>query len=150
MSRWHPHVTVATVVERAGRFLMVEEAPRGSQTTLFNQPAGHLEPGERIKEAALREVREETAWQVGITDYLGLYVYQAPGGETFHSHAFFGMALAHLGNPLDPGIVAVHWLTLEEVEALEREGRMRSPMVLKRIRDALAGYSYPMEVIHER
>ena len=55
MSRWQPHVTVATVVERAGRFLMVEEAPRGSKVTLFNQPAGHLEPGERLKEAALRD-----------------------------------------------------------------------------------------------
>ncbi|MFQ3786824.1 NUDIX domain-containing protein [Halomonas sp. A29] len=150
MSRWHPQVTVATVVERAGRFLMVEESPRGSQITLFNQPAGHLEPGERIQEAALRELREETAWQVGITDYLGLYVYQTPSGETFHSHSFFGMALAHLGNSLDPAIVAVHWLTLEEVEELERQGRMRSPLVLKRIRDALAGRFYPMDVVHER
>ena len=149
MSRCQPHVTVATVVERAGRFLMVEEAPRGSKVTLFNQPAGHLEPGERLKEAALRELREETAWQVGITDYLGLYVYQAPNGETFHSHSFFGMALAHLGNPLDPAIVAVHWLTLDEVEELERQGRMRSPLVLRRIRDALAARFYPMDVVHE-
>ncbi|MCE8028048.1 NUDIX hydrolase [Halomonas daqingensis] len=149
MSRWQPHVTVATVVERAGRFLMVEEAPRGSKVTLFNQPAGHLEPGERLKEAALRELREETAWQVGITDYLGLYVYQAPNGETFHSHGFFGMALAHLGNPLDPAIIAVHWLTLDEVEELERQGRMRSPLVLRRIRDALAARFYPMDTVHE-
>lgn len=150
MSRWHPHVTVATVVERAGRFLMVEEAPQGSQTTVFNQPAGHLEPGERIQEAALRELREETAWQVGITDYLGLYVYHTADGQTFHSHGFFGMALAHLGNALDPAIIAVHWLTLEEVEELDRQRRLRSPLVLRRIRDALAGYSYPMDVIHER
>ncbi|MDI5933934.1 NUDIX hydrolase [Halomonas sp. M4R5S39] len=149
MNRWHPHVTVACVVERAGRFLMVEE-DRGGPHTLFNQPAGHLEPGERIKEAALREVGEETAWQVGITDYLGIYVYQAPDGHTFHSHGFFGMALAHLGNDLDPTILAVHWLTLEELEELERQGRLLSPLVMRRIRDALAGKFYPMDVIHER
>jgi 8-oxo-dGTP pyrophosphatase MutT (NUDIX family) len=149
MSRWQPHVTVATVVERAGCFLMVEEAPDGGQT-LFNQPAGHLEPGERIREAALRELREESAWQVGITDYLGLYIYEAPGGQTFHSHGFFGMALAHLGNDLDPAVIAVHWLTLEEIEALDRQGRLRSPLVLRRIRDALASRFYPMDVIHER
>ncbi|MFY0991539.1 NUDIX domain-containing protein [Halomonas sp. C05BenzN] len=149
MSRWHPHVTVACVVERAGAFLMVEE-DHGGPHTLFNQPAGHLEPGERIKEAVLREVGEETAWRVGVTDYLGMYVFEAPDGSTFHSHGFFGMALAHLGNDLDPAIHAVHWLTLEEVEELERQGRLRSPLVLRRIRDALAGKFFPMDVIHER
>jgi ADP-ribose pyrophosphatase YjhB (NUDIX family) len=149
MSRWHPHVTVACVVERAGAFLMVEEE-RGGPLTLFNQPAGHLEPGERIRDAVVREVAEETAWRVGVSDYLGMYVFEAPDGKTFHSHAFFGMALAHLGNDLDPAIQAVHWLTLEELEALERAGRLRSPLVLRRIRDALAGRFYPMDVIHER
>ncbi|MEQ6916687.1 NUDIX domain-containing protein [Halomonas aquatica] len=149
MSRWQPYISVATVVERAGRFLMVEEA-RGGPETLYNQPAGHLEPGERIQEAALRELREETAWQVGITDYLGMYVYRTPDGLTFHSHSFFGMALAHLGNDLDPAILAVHWLTLEEIEELERERRLRSPLVMRRIRDALASRFYPMDVIHER
>ncbi|PMR75463.1 NUDIX domain-containing protein [Billgrantia endophytica] len=151
MNRWQPHVTVATVVERAGRFLLVEEAPDGPRNpSLFNQPAGHLEPGERIRDAALRELREESAWQVGITDYLGMYVHEAPNGLTFHSHGFFGMALAHLGNDLDSGILAVHWLTLDEIEELERQGRMRSPLVMRRIRDAMAGRFYPMDTIHER
>ena len=86
MSRWQPYVTVACVVERAGAFLMVEE-DRGGPATLFNQPAGHLEPDEQILDAALREVAEETAWRVGISDYLGMYVYRAPDGKTFHSHA---------------------------------------------------------------
>ncbi|MFO7647926.1 MULTISPECIES: NUDIX domain-containing protein [Halomonas] len=149
MNRWQPFVTVACVVERAGAFLMVEEN-RGGPHTLFNQPAGHLEPGERIRDAALREVEEETAWRVGISDYLGMYVYQAPDGNTFHSHGFLGMALAHMGNDLDPAIHAVHWLTLEQIEALDREGRLRSPLVLRRIRDARAGRFFPMDVIHER
>jgi len=149
MNRWQPFVTVACVVERAGAFLMVEE-DRDGPHTLFNQPAGHLEPGERIRDAAVREVQEETAWRVGISDYLGMYVYQAPGGKTFHSHGFLGMALARMGNDLDPAIHAVHWLTLEQIEALDRQGRLRSPLVLRRIRDALAGRFYPMDVIHER
>lgn len=149
MNRWHPNVTVASVVERAGAFLMVEE-DRGGPHTLFNQPAGHLEPGERIKDAALREVREETAWQVGLTDYLGLYVYQTSDGQTFHSHGFSGMALAHLGSELDRAIHAVHWLTLDELEALDRQGRMRSPLVMRRVRDTLAGRFFPMNVLHER
>ncbi|MCG6657372.1 NUDIX domain-containing protein [Halomonas campisalis] len=148
MSRWTPRVTVASVIERAGAFLTVEE-DRGGPETLFNQPAGHLEPGERIQDAALRELREETAWRAGLSHYLGLYVYSAPSGITFHSHGFYGMALAHLGSPLDPAIQAVHWLTLEELEGLERAGRLRSPLVLRRIRDAQAGRFYPMDTIHE-
>ena len=149
MKRWSPRVTVATVVERAGRYLLVEE-DRGGPFTLFNQPAGHLEPGERLLEAAEREVREETAWRVGITDYLGLYVYHAPDGATFHSHGYVGMALAHLGNELDRDVLAIHWLTFDEIEDLERAGRLRSPLVMRRIRDARSGRVFPMEVIQER
>lgn len=149
MKRWTPRVTVATVVERAGRYLLVEE-DRGGPFTQFNQPAGHLEPGETILQAAEREVREESAWRVGISDYLGLYVYDAGNGLTFHSHAFVGMALAHLGNELDPDILAIHWLTYDEIEDLERAGRLRSPLVMRRIRDARLGRVYSMDVIHER
>ena len=149
MSRWSPRVTVATVIERAGRFLLVEE-DRGGPHTLFNQPAGHLEPDEAIRAAAEREVREETAWQVGLTDYLGLYVYHAPDGLTFHSHGFAGMALAHLGTALDPAIRATHWLTLEELDVLEQASRLRSPLVMRRIRDLERGHRFPLDVIQER
>lgn len=149
MTRWTPYVTVATVIERAGRFLLVEE-DRGGPHTLFNQPAGHLEPGERIGDGALREVVEETAWRVDITHYLGMYVYHAPSGKTFHSHAFCATALAPLDNPIDRDILATHWLSLEEVEALDRKGRLRSPLVLRRIHDSLAGRFHPLEVLHEQ
>lgn len=148
MQRWTPRVTVATVIERAGRYLMVEEN-RGGPSTLFNQPAGHLEPGERLIDAAEREVREETAWRVGITDYLGLYVYHTSGGTTFHSHGFSGLALAHLGSELDPDILATHWLTFDEIEDLEHAGRLRSPLVMRRLRDTRSGQSFPMAVIQE-
>ncbi|QJQ95734.1 MULTISPECIES: NUDIX domain-containing protein [Halomonadaceae] len=149
MKRWSPRVTVATVIERAGRYLLVEE-DRGGPFTLFNQPAGHLEKGERLLEAAEREVREETAWRVGITDYLGLYTYHSQDGVTFHSHGYVGMALAHLGNELDPDIHAVHWLTYDEIEELERAGRLRSPLVMRRIRDARSGRLFPLDVVQER
>lgn len=149
MKRWTPRVTVATVVERAGRYLLVEE-DRGGPFTLFNQPAGHLEPNETLLEAAEREVREESAWRVGITDYLGLYIHQTADGLTFHSHSFVGMALAHLGNDLDPNVLDIHWLTFDEIEDLDRAERLRSPLVLRRVRDARLGRVFPMDVIHER
>lgn len=149
MKRWKPRVTVASVIERSGRYLLVEE-DRGGPFSLFSQPAGHLEPNERLIEAAARETREEAAWQVAITDYLGLYIFTASDGLVFHSHAFIGTALAHLGNALDKGIVATHWLTFDEIDELDRTGRLRSPLVMQRLRDARSGRLFPLDLIHER
>ena len=149
MNRWTPRVTVAVIVERAGRYLMVEE-DRGGPFSLFNQPAGHLERGERLIAAAEREVREESAWQIAITDYLGLYVHQTADGRTFHSHAFISLPLAHLGNPLDKGILGAHWLTYDEIDDLDRSRRLRSPVVMRRLRDARDGRRYPLDLIRER
>nr|WP_299380127.1 NUDIX domain-containing protein [uncultured Halomonas sp.] len=149
MKRWTPRVVVASVIERSGRYLMVEE-DRGGPFSLFNQPAGHLEQGERLTEAAVRETREEAAWQVAITDYLGLYIHTTKEGLVFHSHGFVGLPLARLGNPLDTGILAAHWLTLDEIDDLNRAGRLRSPLVMKRLWDLRGGRVYPLDIIHER
>ncbi|MBZ9538613.1 NUDIX hydrolase [Modicisalibacter tunisiensis] len=148
MSRWSPRVTVATVIPRDDRFLLVEE-DRGGPVSVFNQPAGHLEPGERLTEAARRETREETARDVTITDYLGLYIFTAAEGLIFHSHGFIARPGGALATPLDHGILGAHWLCLEEIESLAQEGRLRSPLVLTRIRDYHAGRRFPLSVIHE-
>lgn len=140
--------TAACVIQRDKRFLLVEEAKGGPQT-VFNQPAGHIEAGEGPMAAALREVEEETAWRVVLTGYLGLYVFQAADGQTFHSHGFVARPLDYLGTPLDQDIVATHWLTLDEIRALNTENRLRSPLVLKRIEDAVRERCYPLSVIQE-
>lgn len=147
-TRWTPHATVACVVERAGSYLIVEE-DKGGPYTLFNQPAGHIEPNERIIEAVHREVREETAWRVLLTGYLGLYVNVADDGTHYHSHSFEAAALEFLCTPLDPDIIRTHWLTLEEIEQLEAMGRLRSPLVTRRIRDSQRGKRFPLDVIHD-
>ena len=72
---WHPHVTVATIVEDQGRFLLVEEQADGRE--VLNQPAGHLEPAESLLEAALRETLEETGWEVELSAVTGIYLYTA-------------------------------------------------------------------------
>ncbi|MFG6667920.1 NUDIX domain-containing protein [Halomonas sp. HNIBRBA4712] len=139
--------TAACVIKQRGRFLMVEEA-RGGPHTLFNQPAGHIEPGEGPMAAILREVEEETAWRVRLTHYLGLEVFHTPE-KTFHSHGFIATPETWLGTALDADIVATHWLTLDEIVSLECQSRLRSPLVRKRIDDALAGRHYPLGVIRE-
>ena len=140
--------TAACVIQQGKRFLMVEEQ-RGGPQSVFNQPAGHIEPGEGPVAAILREVVEETAWQVSLTGYLGLYVFHTSTGETFHSHGFIAEPLQQLDLPLDPDIFATHWLTIEQIRSLDQQARLRSPLVLKRIEDALSGTCYPLSVIRE-
>ena len=67
--QWIPHVTVATVVFHEERYVLVEELENGRH--VFNQPAGHLEAGETLSEAAARETLEETGWEVQIEAVLG-------------------------------------------------------------------------------
>lgn len=140
--------TAACVIQQGERFLLVEEL-RGGPQSVFNQPAGHIEPGEGPITAILREVLEETAWQVSLTGYLGLYVFHTDDGQTFHSHGFVAEPLQQLDLALDPDIFATHWLTLEQIRTLDQQSRLRSPLVLKRIENALDGPCYPLAVIRE-
>lgn len=142
--RFQPHLTVATIVEDRGRFLMVEEdKPQGM---VINQPAGHLEAQETLIQAAERETLEETGWVVRIESLLGLYLFVAANGETYQRVCFAGRAVEHdSGRPLDEGIIAARWMTLDEVQACAQ--RHRSHLVLQCILDYLNKPHYPLDLI---
>lgn len=144
---WQPHITVATIVEAGGRFLMVEES-KGGQLVL-NQPAGHLEPNETLKAAAIRETLEETGWSVELTGVVGVYLYTAPSnGVTYQRVCFAATALHHdAARPLDEGIVAARWLTRDEL--LAQRARWRSELILRCIDDYLAGPIHALAVIRD-
>ncbi|MGA6097680.1 NUDIX hydrolase [Stutzerimonas marianensis] len=144
---WHPHITVATVVESAGRFLMVEESKGGR--LVLNQPAGHLEPDETLKAAAIRETLEETGWTVELTGVVGIYLYTAPSnGVTYQRVCFAAKALHHdASRSLDEGIVAATWLSRDEL--LEQSSRWRSELIIRCIDDYLAGPSYDLAVVRD-
>ena len=139
------HVTVATVVERDGKFLFVEETIDGR--TVLNQPAGHWDPGETLPQGAIRETLEETGWDVELTALLGVYEYE-PGDLDygFLRFAYAGRALRHHPErKLDDGIVRAVWLTPAE---LERErARHRSPMVMRCVEDFMRGQRNPVEFV---
>ncbi|SEI59333.1 NUDIX domain-containing protein [Azotobacter beijerinckii] len=141
---WQAHVTVATIVEDNGLFLLVEELQDGR--TVLNQPAGHLEPNETLLEAALRETMEETGWQVELTAVIGIYLYTAPNSVTYQRICFAARPLRPIdGYRLDEGIIAPRWLSREELLA-QREC-WRSPLVLRCIDDYLAGERFPLSLI---
>lgn len=149
MTQWIPHVTVATVVERDGKFLLVEEYSEGFSHSVFNQPAGHVECAESLIEAAQRETMEETGYQVNITGFLGIYSYTPPmfPDRTYYRFCFLGEVEQHFPDAqLDQGIVAAVWMSLEE---LQLSARARSPLVIKAIQDALTGIKYPLSLIYE-
>lgn len=141
---WKPSVTVAAVMQRAGRFCLVEEEADGR--LVFNQPAGHWEPGETLLQACAREALEETAFSFQPTHLLGIYRWHyAPNDVTFLRFAFLGEVLAETGGPLDPEIRRVVWLTPDEVRAAS--DRHRSPLVMACVDDCLAGRRYPLDSI---
>jgi 8-oxo-dGTP pyrophosphatase MutT (NUDIX family) len=140
-----PAITVAAVVERDGRFLLVEEETRAGRK--LNQPAGHLESGESISAGAARETLEETGWRVNPTHLVGIYTWSAgDNGSTFVRFAFAAAAEAHDdARPLDHGIVQALWLSYEELVA--RRAEHRSPLVLRCVDDFRAGRRWPTALI---
>lgn len=144
---WKPHVTVAAVAERDGRFLLVEEEIDGR--LVINQPAGHLDPGESLITAAVRETLEETAWHFIPKALVGIYRWVNPDNEaTFVRFAFAGEAVEHdPQRPLDKEIRNVLWLNGEEIEA--RAEQLRSPLVHRTIDDYRTGRRYPLDVLFD-
>jgi 8-oxo-dGTP pyrophosphatase MutT (NUDIX family) len=145
--QWHPHVTVAAVAERDGRFLCVQETVDGR--SVINQPAGHLEPGESLVDAVVRETLEETGWTFAPLGLVGLYRWRvSPDGATYLRLTFHGELVAHdPTRALDTGIDSVLWLSHTQ---LARAGsRLRSPLVLRSLADYLAGRRYPLSLLQE-
>ena len=144
---WQPHVTVAAVLERDHRFLMVEEDCEGA--IVINQPAGHLEQNETLIEAVIRETLEETAWHIHPTDIIGIYQWTGGNdGHTFIRIGFTGECIRHdPSRKLDHGILRALWLTRDELEVQAR--RLRSPMVMQCVNDYLAGQRYSLDILNE-
>lgn len=140
-----PDVTVAAVTEDDGRFLVVEE--RINHQLVLNQPAGHVEHGETLLEAVVREAREETAWRFEPRALLGAYLWRNPAnGRSTLRFAFTGTVSDHKPEqPLDKPIVTTHWLT--RAQLMERELRLRNPLVLRCVDDYLNGIRQSLESV---
>jgi 8-oxo-dGTP pyrophosphatase MutT (NUDIX family) len=150
--RWTPHATVATIVEKDGKFLLVEERriidDKSNTGVVYNQPAGHVDQGESIAAAAIRETLEETRWQVELQHLVGIYIFTAPSnGVTYHRYCFVAEAIKHHPDyKLDDGIIDAKWFSWNEIEQLNN---LRSPLVKRCIKDHIDGKQYPLDLIYE-
>jgi 8-oxo-dGTP pyrophosphatase MutT (NUDIX family) len=146
--RWKPNVTVAAVIERDGRFLVVEE--EASDGLRLNTPAGHLDPGESPVEGCARETLEETAHHFTPTALVGIYMARQRAGEedvTYMRFAFAGtLGAFEKDRALDEGIVRTLWMTADELRACR--ARHRSPLLMQCVDDYLAGQRHPLALIH--
>ncbi|MFT5573148.1 MAG: ADP-ribose pyrophosphatase YjhB (NUDIX family) [Cryomorphaceae bacterium] len=144
---WQPDVTVAAVCEKHGRFLLVEERSKSSQKIVFNQPAGHIEEGESVLAAVVRETLEETCCHFVPESLIGFYRYQAVNGKTYLRYTFCGsISDADSSYTLDPDIIRTHWLSLDAIRA---SASLRSPLVINCINDYLSGQRYPLDILRE-
>ena len=142
------HLTVATLVTKDDRFLMITETDRDK--IVFNQPAGHVEPGEDILNAAIRETLEETGWRVTLTGFVGIYTYKSESNGITYYRACFAAQPEYKDNlqTIDTDINEVHWMTEQQIRACENIHR--SPLVLKCLEDFLEGPIYPLEIFRNR
>lgn len=143
---WRPDLTVAAVVQREGRFLIVEERINGA--TVFNQPAGHVEDRESLITAVIRETLEETAWHFTPRHFLGLYLWRNEdnGRSTVRIAVSGEVTTRESLRRLDHGIIEAHWFTREELVA--RTAHLRSPLVLRCIDDFMAGRRHELDALN--
>jgi len=144
--RWKPNVTVAAVIERQGRYLLVEEDT--ADGLRLNNPAGHLDRGESPVQGCVRETLEETAHHFSPTALVGIYLARTrqPEDITYLRFAFTGtLGAFEPARPLDQGIVRTLWMTIDEIRA--SVARHRSPLLLQGVEDHAAGRRYPLELV---
>lgn len=146
---WKPSVTVAAIIERSGRFLLVEEET--SDGIRFNQPAGHLEPDESLEQAVVRETLEETAHDFTPSALIGMYLSRYVSARTSQEVTYLRVAFSGtLGmlhdQPLDVGILRTLWMTYDEMLACQE--KHRSPLVMRCVDDYLRGQRAPLSTIY--
>jgi ADP-ribose pyrophosphatase YjhB (NUDIX family) len=142
---WRPHVTVACIVAKGSRYLMVEEEVGGH--IAYNQPAGHLEDGESLLHAAVRETKEETGWTVELTHLVAVHQWRSKEhGDAVVHFSFAAKPLSHdPQQPLDAGIRRALWLTRDEIADLGQH--LRGPAVLMSVDEWQAGQRLPLWVV---
>ncbi|MGI9149840.1 MAG: NUDIX domain-containing protein [Chloroflexota bacterium] len=128
-----------------GRVILITES-RGVKAGRLNLPVGGVESGESLRDCAVREVLEETGIRVRLRATLG--VYQSIVGRDDHVILVLFAADAAVATDAtseEHGHPSL--FSIAEVELLSRQGRLRSPVVLRAVHDFVAGRRLPLSAV---
>lgn len=141
------HITVASICERNGLFLVVEEHSKRQNKNVINQPAGHVELNESLLNAVIRETLEETGWLVEPQYIVGIYQTSInnPSNTHYIRVCFACDIIEQSTHELDPDIIKVHWLSSEKIQSHPHH---RSDLVNTCLNDYLQGNRFPLDIIH--
>lgn len=139
-------IVVGTVVERGGKFLLVQEAQERCRGK-WNLPAGRLDPNETVFEGAIRETKEETGCDVELVNVCQI------GNRVTEDNAFisviFTAKLLQETIKINPAeILDVKWFSYEEILAMRSEIRSEE-MLIKAIENHRNGLTAPLEIVNQ-
>lgn len=118
-------VVVGCLIKQDGKYLLVQEGQPGARG-LWNLPAGHVDKGEELEAAAVREAKEETGYDVQLIKEIAIYHETATKSV---KHVYLAVITGGELKPQPEEILDVKWLTLDEIESLYKAGLIRKPWV---------------------
>lgn len=117
-------VVVGCVVKRDDKYLLVRESPNGKD--VYNLPAGHVDKGEQLEAAAIRETREETGYDVRLISQIALYHETASQSV---KHVYVAEIIGGQEQAQEGEILEVVWKSYDELRIIEQNEEMRAPWV---------------------
>ena len=142
----HEFAITGCLVEKDGKFLIVQESKPGREG-LYNLPSGHVDDLETVEQATIREVEEESGYQVELTGFIGIYQSIYPDeklnvcGPVFLGKVVGGEARPSAKHP------EVKWMTAEEIAALKEAGKIWTKYPPIAVQDYLRRGSYPLDAM---
>mgnify|MGYP001172377806 CR=1 FL=1 len=126
------------VVKRDGLYLLVQQG-QGDSAGLWNIPAGYVDKNETLQQATVREVKEETGFDIEVGEQLG--VWHTAASESI-KHAYIGIVRGGEAVAQPGEISEVTWVSYEQILSLHAEQKLRAPWVF----DAITAYEKSVTV----
>lgn len=126
----HPGAVVILPMLGPDHVVLIQNQRFAVGKTLWELPAGTLEPGEPIDLCAARELAEETGYRAGRLEKLTSF-YASPGIINEEMHAYLGTELTRVGQDLDESErITVHTMPWKRAMEMARNGEIRDGKTL--------------------
>lgn len=118
---WSKVVAGCVIKRDDGKYLLVQEK-QPKVYGLWNIPAGHVDKGEDIEAAAVREVKEESGYDVELGTKIDIYqeTVESPVRHAFEANIIGGELKVQPEEILD-----ANWFSYDEITSMKEEGKLR-------------------------